>query len=154
MTLCLSNGTMRIAPTHRAAVTTTARHLTRFARTTGMLNAAEASQRCPDTSTSCPCGLALLHERLDADAKVIAAVTGAHEIIAVRQAGMENAADRLFAHAHRQRCMMGEARAQFVDPPVELCRRHDLAEKSSRQRLLGGKILRQQQHPLSARGAQ
>src|SRR3954467_15022568 len=102
-----------------------------------MLNAVKASQWCPDTSAPGPCGLALLHERLDADAKVLAAVTGAHEIIAVRHAGMENAADRLFAYSHRQRCMMGEARAQFGDPPVEVCRRDDLAEKSPCQRLLG-----------------
>src|SRR4051812_7400266 len=102
-----------------------------------MLNAVKASQWCPDTSAPGPCGLALLHERLDADAKVLAAVTGAHEIIAVRQAGKENAADRLLAHAHRQWREMGEARAQFGDTPVELCRRHYLAEKSSRQGLLG-----------------
>src|SRR4051794_41460220 len=119
------------------AVTTTARALTRFSGATGIRTLECRSQRCPDTSTPRPCGLALLHERLDPDAKVLAAVTGAHEIIAVRQARMENAADRLLAHAHRQRCMMGEARAQLGDPPVEICRRHDLAEKSPRQRLLG-----------------
>src|SRR3954468_4585186 len=102
-----------------------------------MLNAVKASQWCPDTSAPGPCGLALLHERLDADAKVLAAVTGAHEIIAVRQAGMENAADRLLAHAHRQRRMVRQAGGQFGDPPVELRRLHDLAEKPARQRLLG-----------------
>ena len=69
----------------------------------------KASQRCPDTSTPRPCGLALLHERVDPGAEVLAAVTRPDEIIAVRQPRMENAADRLLAYPHRQRRMVREA---------------------------------------------
>ena len=99
-----------------------------------------------------PLRLALLDECTHADAEIVAAVAGAHEIIAVRQPGMQEAADRLLAHAHGDRRMLRQAVGQLGDAPVEVRRRHDLAEEAAGQRLLGGQILRQQQHALGARG--
>src|SRR5262245_27649662 len=45
-----------------------------------------------------PLRRALLHECLDPDPKIVAAVAGTHEIIVVGQARLHDAADRFLAH--------------------------------------------------------
>ena len=53
---------------------------------------------------------------------------------------MQEAADRLLAHAHGDGGVLRQTRAQRADAPVKLLRLHDLAEKAGRQRLLGGEV--------------
>ena len=55
---------------------------------------------------------------------------------------MQEAGDCLLAHAHGYGGMLRQTRAQLGDPPLEVPRLHDLAEKAGRQRLLGGEVLR------------
>src|SRR2546428_12651669 len=91
-------------------------------------------------SLSRPLRLAFVHERCNADAKVVAGVAGAHQIVALREPGMEQTTDCLLAHAHGDRRVMHETVRELRDPAIELRRSHDLAEEAGRQRLLGGTI--------------
>src|SRR5262245_30014510 len=74
-----------------------------------------------------PLRRALLNECLDPDSKVVAAVAGAHEIIAVGQGRVHDAADRFLAHAHGGRGLLRKPGGELGNAPIEIPRLDDFA---------------------------
>src|SRR5215831_13075130 len=101
--------------------------------------------------SSKPGRIALVDKCAYAEVKVLAAVTGPHQIVTIRQSRVQEASDRLLAHAHGDGCVMYEPRADFRDPLINVGGFDHADDKSASEGFFGGDHVSENEHALGIR---